>query len=187
MVYIAHRPCSGRCGRPVHATVRCVASITGDSGKSSFDPEDVRVARSMFAIARHRDGQAVGCGAFRPVDSTVAEFKRMYAKPRTQGVRGRDPGTPGGAGDRGGHETLWRTRHVNLRAVAFYGRHGYRPITNFGKYAGRPDVIYSDTTDAGERIALAFCTCKTAQDLNVLPTVGYGSADLLPSAPTREC
>jgi ribosomal protein S18 acetylase RimI-like enzyme len=37
---------------------------------------------------------------------------------------------------------VWlETRKINERAVAFYQRHGYRPIPNFGRYAGRAEVI----------------------------------------------
>jgi len=30
---------------------------------------------------------------------------------------------------------------VNGRAVAFYERHGYRVIPNYGKYVGREDAV----------------------------------------------
>ena len=40
-----------------------------------------------------------------------------------------------------GYRAVWlETRRVNARAVAFYGRHGYAVIPNYGKYAGRPDA-----------------------------------------------
>jgi ribosomal protein S18 acetylase RimI-like enzyme len=41
-----------------------------------------------------------------------------------------------------GYRAVWlETRRVNVRAVAFYEKHGYRVIPNFGKYAGRPDAV----------------------------------------------
>ncbi|MGX9944513.1 GNAT family N-acetyltransferase [Bradyrhizobium sp. BTAi1] len=41
-----------------------------------------------------------------------------------------------------GYHAIWlETRRVNARAVAFYERHGYRRIPNFGKYAGRPEAV----------------------------------------------
>jgi ribosomal protein S18 acetylase RimI-like enzyme len=118
-----------------------LARITGDSGASSFDPNDVRGARAVFIVARGADGTPVGCGALRPIGDDVAELKRMYAGPGS------------GAGvhilaelERRavelGYRELWlETRRVNGRAVAFYQKHGYRSIANYGKYAGRDNAV----------------------------------------------
>jgi len=111
-------------------------AITGDSGDSSFDPEDVRGPRAVFVIARDADGVAVGCGALRPLQPGVAELKRMYARPGS------------GAGTRllaaleeralalGYEEMRLSTRRVNARAVDFYRRHGYGDAPPWGKYVG---------------------------------------------------
>lgn len=60
----------------------CLQSITGDS-ENSFNATDVYNDKSTFVIARNQNGEAVGCGAFRPVDKTTAEVKRMYAKEKS--------------------------------------------------------------------------------------------------------
>ena len=52
----------------------------GSSGRSSFNPRDICGERAVFVIARNQDGEAVGCGAIRPMDENTAEVKRMYAK-----------------------------------------------------------------------------------------------------------
>lgn len=119
-----------------------LAVITGDSGRSSFDPADVAVPGALFVIARDDDGRPVGCGAYRPLSPGIAEVKRMFAAPGTKGV---------GAGilafleERAladGYSALWlETRLVNTRAVAFYERHGYARIANYGKYVGRPEAV----------------------------------------------
>jgi hypothetical protein len=70
----------------IEALSETLASITGDGGKSSFDPEDVRGERARFVVARTSGGNAVGCGAFRPLQNGVAEVKRMYSMPGTKGV-----------------------------------------------------------------------------------------------------
>ncbi len=115
-----------------------LARITGDSGKASFDPEDVSdPATACFAIARGDDGRAVGCGAFRPLAQQpgVAELKRMYA--RAGGVGRVVLAYLEAQAVARGYEALWlETRLVNRRAVAFYERHGYARIPNFGKYVG---------------------------------------------------
>lgn len=119
-----------------------LAQITGDSGKASFDPADVGdPATACFAIARGDDGRAVGCGAFRPLalQPGVAELKRMYARPgaRAAGVGRAVLAYLEAQAAAKGYEALWlETRLVNRRAVAFYERHGYSRIPNFGKYVG---------------------------------------------------
>lgn len=118
-----------------------LAAICGDSGAQSFDANDVRGPRSVFLVARDAAGVAVGCGALRPIDDDVAEVKRMYARPGSRaGVRLLGELERRALGF--GYRAIWlETRKVNGRAVAFYERHGYRVIPNYGKYVGREDAV----------------------------------------------
>jgi GNAT superfamily N-acetyltransferase len=119
-----------------------LAAITGDSGKASYSPDDARVARSLFVVARGADGRLLGCGALRPLDGDVGEVKRMYARPGTQGVGAALLAHIEQAAAGFGYRALWlETRRVNLRAVGFYLKRGYGQIANYGKYAGRDDAI----------------------------------------------
>jgi len=114
-----------------------LAAITGSSGQASFDLADVLVPRACFAIARDADGRALGCGALRPLQAGVAEVKRMYARPGTQAVGSAVLGFLEREAARWGYAVLrLSTRRINARAVAFYQRHGYRPIDGYGRYAG---------------------------------------------------
>ena len=118
-----------------------LAAITGESGAASFDPQDCRGALACFVLAYEADGSAVGCGAVRALEADIGELKRMYAR----------PGSGAGAhllaelerqAVACGYRQLWlSTRHVNLRAVAFYERHGYAPVAPYGRYAGRAASI----------------------------------------------
>jgi GNAT superfamily N-acetyltransferase len=118
-----------------------LANITGDSGKSSFEREDVRGPMAQFVVARTQEGVAVGCGAFRPLGEGIAELKRMYAKPGTCGVGHAVLAHLEREAAEIGYQQLWlETRLVNERAIAFYERHGYRRIPNFGKYSGNEEA-----------------------------------------------
>ena len=116
--------------------------ITGDSGKNSFDANDVCNDRAVFVIARDESGKAIGCGAFRPVDDTTAEVKRMYAKAKDAGIGNRILLYLEHRAYNIGYKTLrLETRIVNAKAVSFYQRNGYRKIPNYGKYAERANSI----------------------------------------------
>ena len=118
-----------------------LAAITGDSGKSSFSADDARLARSLFVVARGDDGALLGCGALRPLEGDVGEVKRMYARPGTRGVGAALLAYIEGEAAGFGYRELWmETRHVNARAIAFYRKHGYSPMPNYGKYIGRPEA-----------------------------------------------
>ncbi len=119
-----------------------LAHITGDSGRASFDPDDVRAAKATFVIARNNTGQAVGCGAFRPLGEGVAEIKRMYSRPGHQGVGSAILAHLEAQARTLGYQALWlETRKVNERAVNFYRTRGFQTIDNYGKYLGNTQAI----------------------------------------------
>jgi GNAT superfamily N-acetyltransferase len=119
-----------------------LTAITGSSGRASFDPDDVRAPRACFAIARDAHGRALGCGAFRPLDAGVAEVKRMLARPGTKGVGDAVLRFLEAEAAGLGFSALWlETRLVNARAVAFYERHGYARIPNYGRYVGNAQAV----------------------------------------------
>ena len=115
--------------------------MCGDSGSRSFDPADVRGPGSVFVVGRDGEGVAVGCGALRPLAPGVAELKRMYARPGSGAGRCLLTALEEQAVAFGYREVWLSTRRVNLRALAFYGRHGYLPVENYGRYAGREESV----------------------------------------------
>jgi GNAT superfamily N-acetyltransferase len=119
-----------------------LAAITGDSGQSSFDPDDVRGPLARFAVARGADGAAAGCGALRPLEEDVAEIKRMYARPGHAGCGSAVLAFLESEAAALGYGALrLSTRRVNARAVAFYAARGYALIPNFGRYAAKPESV----------------------------------------------
>jgi GNAT superfamily N-acetyltransferase len=119
-----------------------LVEITGDSGQASFDAGDVRASNARFVVARDADGNELGCGAFRPLQSGVAEIKRMYSRPGTTGVGTAILSFLETEARHLGYRALrLETRLVNQRAVIFYERKGYQRIQNYGKYAGNPKAV----------------------------------------------
>lgn len=133
-----------------------LAGITGDSGRSSFDPSDVEGSGASFVLAYDAEGNALGCGAYRPLANGVAELKRMFAIPASKGVGSAILAYLEAKAEGDGYRELWlETRVVNSRAVQFYERNGYRRIPNFGKYVGRSEAVCFAKTLGRARLAPA--------------------------------
>lgn len=117
-----------------------LSKITGNSGQSSFDLDDVKLHRSLFVIARNEHNEAIGCGSFRPISESVAEIKRMYSKEKGVGTEIlKYLETKAKEFE---YSELWlETRRINEYAVNFYLKHGYRQRPNYGKYINRPEAI----------------------------------------------
>jgi len=113
-----------------------LAAITGDSGASSFDANDVRGPRAVFLLARAADGTPSGCGALRPLDDRTAEIKRMYARSGSGASAALLAALEAQARTLGYREVRLSTRRVNARALDFYRRHGYVEAAAWGKYVG---------------------------------------------------
>lgn len=117
-------------------------TITGNSGKNSFNSEDVCVPRSLFVIAYNEGNEAVGCGGIRPINESIAEVKRMFARVKAKGVGTEILSYLEMQAKKLGYSALWlETRLVNEQAVSFYKKRGYDKISNYGKYIGNPEAI----------------------------------------------
>lgn len=116
-------------------------AITGDDGRSRFDPADLRSPSGVFLIVRDGKGDAVGCGGMRDRDDGDVEIKRMFARAGS------------GAGlvilrelerramASGARRMVLSTRRINRRATAFYEKHGFRECEPYGDYVGRPQSV----------------------------------------------
>jgi putative acetyltransferase len=103
------------------------------------------VAGACFLLAM-RDGEAVGCGALRPLGlagrADVGEIKRMYAHVAGCGIGSALLRALEQRARAYGYRTLvLSTRVVNQAAVGFYMRHGYIVCDNYGPYVGRQDAV----------------------------------------------
>jgi GNAT superfamily N-acetyltransferase len=111
-----------------------------EDGANHFrlDPDEVADGRGAFLVA-YVDGQPVGCGAVRRIESTIAEIKRMYVAPE---ARGRGVGRQvllqleAEARRLGAKRLVLETGPRQPEALALYSRAGFVEIPNFGEYEG---------------------------------------------------
>lgn len=97
---------------------------------------------ALFLVARDSDGEALGCGALRPLgDGGVVELKRMYVRPQD---RGRGLGwviliALETEAERLGFNCLrLETGDFQPEAMSLYRAAGYREIPCFGAYVAGP-------------------------------------------------
>jgi len=115
-------------------------SITGSSGKSSFNIDDLKHPDSFFVMARNESNEALGCGSVRQMEEGPGEIKRMYSK--VPGVGTEILKAIENQAGRLGYKVLQlETRKVNTKAVQFYLKHGYQIIDSYGKYVGRKEAL----------------------------------------------
>lgn len=96
--------------------------------------------RALFVVAR-RGGQAVGCGAIRPLEASIGEIKRMYVHPdaRRSGVARKMLLTLEEIAKSLGYTILrLETGTRQPEAIALYEKHGYHRILPFGEYVTDP-------------------------------------------------
>ena len=125
----------------MHALSGALEAITGDDGRSRFDPDDLRPPAGVFLIARDGKGDAVGCGGMRDRDDGDVEIKRMFACPGSGAglvILHELERRAWGAGAR---RMVLSTRWINRRATAFYEKHGFRECAPYGDYVERPQSV----------------------------------------------
>ena len=134
-------PFSSESQRLIETLSAELAAITGDNGKSNFNVEAMNNVNALWVLAKNSHGEAVGCGAIRPLTQNIAELKRMFSDRSVPGIGGALLAfLETSAKERGYSELRLETRHINHRAVNFYEKHGYRRIENYGPYTGRPEA-----------------------------------------------
>ena len=113
----------------------------GSDGRASFTDWDAADPKHLFVIFR-RNGDAIGCGAIRPISSDVGEVKRMYSLEPGQGTGRAVLSRLCEEAAACGYRHLWlETRRANGRAVGFYERFGFTRRENYGGYVGRDECV----------------------------------------------
>lgn len=101
----------------------------------------------LFAVVRHGDGTAIGCGALVLGDDGSGELKRMYLRPPWRGG-GRAQALlahlEAEAARRGCTMARLETGIHQHEALAFYARAGYRRRGPYGGYGPDPLSIFME-------------------------------------------
>ncbi|GGD69783.1 acetyltransferase [Caballeronia grimmiae] len=103
------------------------ALFYGASGRSHWFNEEVSAARGTFVVVRTTDGFALGCGALRRWNYSVAEITYLYSRVHEGGIERvllsrleLDAAALGYAG------VVIEADRANRRAIAFCERNGFR-------------------------------------------------------------
>jgi GNAT superfamily N-acetyltransferase len=112
-------------------------------GRPDSEPGPAPTAADIayFVVAADPDGTPLGCGGLRGLDEATGEVKRMYVVPERRG--GGVAATILAALEAHARALGWSRLRLETGdgqpdAVAFYTKHGYRPIPCFGHYADEP-------------------------------------------------
>jgi GNAT superfamily N-acetyltransferase len=113
-----------------------------EEGANHFelDATELVEGRGAFVIA-YLDGEPVGCGAVRRINTNECEIKRMFVAPpaRGRGIGGKILGElESVARDLGAQRLVLETGTRQPDAIAMYARAGFKQIPLFGDYASTP-------------------------------------------------
>jgi GNAT superfamily N-acetyltransferase len=117
-----------------------LAARYDDDGQGDWHPSDMDKPGSGFLLGRW-NGQAIACGAYRPLMQDIGEIKRMYVEPafRGRGIARRLLTALEEAGRQAGYARMWlETGTSQPEAVSLYESNGYRRIEPYGFYCDDP-------------------------------------------------
>ncbi len=117
-----------------------LAERYGGGEPVSATPDEFLPPAGCFAVVYVRD-RPEACAAFRRIDPTTAELKRMYVRPtgRRRGLARRLLVAVEQAAVEAGYQQLWlETGLSQPEAMQLYESAGYNPVASFGQFAGAP-------------------------------------------------
>lgn len=107
-------------------------------GRPDSEPGPAPTAADIaYFVVAYADGRPVGCGGLRQLDDVTGEIKRMYVLPDRRGTGVATAvlhALERQARSLGWTELRLETGNAQPDAIAFYTRHGYRRVANFGPY-----------------------------------------------------
>ncbi|MBK6586795.1 MAG: GNAT family N-acetyltransferase [Acidobacteria bacterium] len=110
-----------------------------DGEEHSFYAQFNKPVGLTGVVVAYREGEEVGCGAFKKYDANSVEIKRMYVRPDRRGLRIAAEvlaELEKWANEVGFSEYVLETGFKQPEAIALYERSGYDVIPNYGQYVG---------------------------------------------------
>jgi putative acetyltransferase len=110
-----------------------------DGADHSFYAQFNKIDLIQHAVVAYVDGQAVGCGAFKPFQENTVEIKRMFVRPEFRGQQIAQAilaELENWAREIGSSLCVLETGLKQPEAIRLYQRSGYARIPNYGQYAG---------------------------------------------------
>ena len=110
-----------------------------DGEEHSFYHQFNKIEGIKYAVVLDENGEPLGCGAIKPMDSSTMEVKRMYIVPHS---RGKGLATrilselEKWAAEMHNKACVLETGKRQPEAIALYVKNGYQTIPNFGPYKG---------------------------------------------------
>jgi putative acetyltransferase len=98
-----------------------------------------KIDRIKYAVVVYENNKPVSCGAIKEYSTNTTEVKRMYTLPE---FRGKGIATKvlieleNWTKELGYEKCILETGKKQPEAIALYKKNGYKPIPNFGQYAG---------------------------------------------------
>ncbi len=117
-----------------------IASLYPGEKINGIATEAFEVGGGYFSVAWD-GGKPVGCGAYRPINETIAEVKRMFVIPEARGKgvsRTILTHLERKIREKGFKTIVVETGHRMVEALALYESAGYAPIPPFLQYATTP-------------------------------------------------
>lgn len=110
-----------------------------DGDEHPFYAQFNKIDLIRHAVVATVDGEAVGCGAYKPYEGGIVEIKRMFVRPRGRGkgiaVAVLDE-LERWAREEGYSSAVLETGFKQPEAIRLYEKSGYVRIPNYGQYAG---------------------------------------------------
>lgn len=113
---------------------------------NGINADEFRASGGYFVVARWKS-QLAGCGAFRPLDPSTVEIKRMFVRPQFRGrgiARAMMNALESEARRRGYGRSILETALRMPEAIALYRSCGYAEIAPFGQYVGSARSVCFD-------------------------------------------
>jgi putative acetyltransferase len=110
-----------------------------DGKDHAFYAQFNKIDGIQHTIVAYLDGEAVGCGAFKPFEDGAVEIKRMFVLPEHRGQRIAEQvlhELEGWANELNHTHSVLETGQKQIEAIRLYQRSGYAVIPNYGQYIG---------------------------------------------------